>query len=90
MLSQLVERHAIDDGHLVAVLQVAADPGEVDALRDAVPGQLGRLADAGEHQQLRRVEGAAGEDDLQPRRGMARLARRVARRRRAPGRAARP
>ncbi len=55
---------AILEAHLQMVLQVGADAGDVGRDRDAVlPQQRGR-AEAGELHELRRVEGAAGEDHL--------------------------
>ena len=57
----------VDHADLVAVLQVAADPRQIHPDRDAVGAQLRGGADAGQHQQLRRIESAAGEDDLAPR-----------------------
>ena len=64
--------HAVRDRDLVAVLQVAADAGQVDAHGDAVRAQLRGRADARQHQQLRRVEGAAAQDHLAPRAHLAR------------------
>ncbi len=49
------------------VLQVAPDPGQVEEDGDPVPADLVRRTDAGEEQELRRVDGAAREDDLAPR-----------------------
>ena len=46
------------------VLQVRADAGAVGDDRDAVLGEVRRRADAGEHQQLRRVDRGGGEDHL--------------------------
>ena len=60
----LIEVHAVDDADFVAVLQVLADSGKIDLDLDAVPFQFCAWADAGEHQELRRVEGASREDDL--------------------------
>ena len=52
----------LDLGHHV-VLQVLADAGQVRDHRDAERGELGGVADAGELQQLRGVERAAGQHD---------------------------
>ncbi len=49
------------------VLQVAADARAADARADAVRRQLLRVADARQHQQLRAVDHAAGQDDLRHR-----------------------
>ena len=49
---------------LEMVLQVGADAGHVGDHRDAVAAQQIRRADAGKLQELRRIERAAGEDDL--------------------------
>jgi hypothetical protein len=46
------------------ILQVAADAGKVVDRRDAQLAQLVGRTDAREEQQLRRVVGAAGKDDL--------------------------
>src|SRR3954447_18627814 len=58
--------HFRDDSDLVTVLQIAADAGPVDKALDADLRifQMLLRADSGEHQQLRRVEGAAGENHL--------------------------
>ncbi len=61
--------------HLVAVLQVHADAGQIDASGDAVRAQVRGRTDPRQHQQLRRVEGSAAQDDLAPRVHLARLAR---------------
>ncbi len=55
-----LERHA----QLQVVLQVRADAGQIPSHLDAVRLQLRRVADAGEHQQLRRGDRTAGEDHL--------------------------
>lgn len=52
-----------DDGHLDVVAQVVAD-GEVGEDGNVEGGELGGGADAAELEELRRVEGARGEDDL--------------------------
>ena len=46
------------------VLQVLADPGKVVEDRDVERLEFLRIADSGELQQLRGVEGAPAEDDL--------------------------
>ena len=53
---------------LEMVLQVLADPGQVDDERDAVRLQLRRRPDAGQLQELRRVDRPAGKDHLARRR----------------------
>ena len=50
------------------ILQILADAAQRDRRRDAVRAQLVRIADAGQHQGLRRVDGAAGQDHLALRR----------------------
>ena len=49
--------------HRQMVLQILADR-QIDDRLDAHLAQMRGRADAGQHQQLRRVEGAAGEDHL--------------------------
>jgi hypothetical protein len=46
------------------VAEVAADPAEVDVNVDPHLDQVLGRADAGQHQQLRAVDRAAGQDDL--------------------------
>ena len=46
------------------VLQVRPDAGKIDRNLDAMTAQLVRGADSGQHEQLRRVERAARQDDL--------------------------
>ena len=46
------------------VLQILADPAQRHFRVDAVRAQFLRIADAGQHQGLRRVDGAAGQNDL--------------------------
>ena len=53
-----------DDPGVQVVLQVAADGGLVEAHVDAERAQLVGRADAREHQQLRRLVGAGGQDHL--------------------------
>src|SRR3954447_18019041 len=60
----MLEGHAVDDADLVAVLQVPADPREVDPDPDAEALQHRPGADAGEHQELRGVDRPAGQDRL--------------------------
>eukprot|EP00053_Salpingoeca_punica_P013185 m.118851 g.118851 ORF g.118851 m.118851 type:complete len:368 (+) comp16135_c0_seq2:228-1331(+) len=50
------------------VLQVLPDAGQVGLDGDAPLGQLGRVADAAEQQQLRRIDGSAAQNNLAPRR----------------------
>src|ERR1043165_6911390 len=61
-----LELHPVDDGDFVAVLQVRADARQVDEALDIDVLMLEVLPrpDAGEHEELRRIERAAGEDDL--------------------------
>src|SRR5262245_537393 len=54
-----VPLEAVDDTDLVAILEIFADPGPVDAHRDLVALKLVLRADARQHQQLRRIERAA-------------------------------
>ncbi len=49
---------------LVPILKVATDPGQRDALGDAVRAQHVRRTDARQHQQLRGIERAAAQNDL--------------------------
>jgi hypothetical protein len=53
-----------DDGQHRMVAEVAADPRAVGPHVDAHLDQVVGRADAGQHQQLRAVDGAAGQDDL--------------------------
>ena len=48
----------------VVVLQTLPDTGQVMHDRNAEPGQVLLRPNAGEHQQLRRVDGSAAQDDL--------------------------
>ena len=50
----------------IAVLQVAPNTGQIDPHRNAMPLQLLRRAYARQHQQLRRIKGAAAQDDFPP------------------------
>ena len=63
-------RHAVRDRDFVAVLQIAADAWQVDTHGDAVLAQFGGRTDAGQQQQLRRVERAAAQDDFAARHGL--------------------
>ena len=66
-LGRLERRRVVgeqDDPGVQVILEVAADRGLVEPHVDAERGQLVGGADAGEHQQLRRLVGAGGEDDL--------------------------
>ena len=56
------------------VLQILADAAQRDPGRDAVRAQVVGIADAGQHQDLRRVDHAAGEDHLALARARSRLA----------------
>ncbi len=64
---------------LVAVLKISSHAGKIDEDLDAVLCQLVLRADAGEHEKLGRVEGAAGKDHLAGRPGRPLLARLLAR-----------
>ncbi len=55
---------AVDHQHVRVVLQVAADAGQLVHRVDTVAFQFLRIADPGQLQQLRRVDGAAGQDHL--------------------------
>jgi hypothetical protein len=55
-----------DDGHLLVVHEVLANAREVFDDGDAQLGEVGGVADAGELENLRGVEGAAGDDDFAP------------------------
>ena len=46
------------------ILQILADAGQRHLDRDVVCGEFGRIADAGQHQQLRRVDDAAADNHL--------------------------
>ena len=63
-----IERDRLRAGHLEVefevILQVRADAGAVGDYGDAVRGEFGAGADAGEFEQLHRVDRAAGEDHL--------------------------
>ncbi len=48
------------------VLQIAADHRRVERGRDSEGGKLACVADAGQHHDLRRVDGAGRQDDLAP------------------------
>ena len=50
--------------HFQVVLQVPSHPGEIVGDRDGMVAQVVRGPDAGEHEQLGRMEGAGGENDL--------------------------
>ena len=50
--------------HFQVILQVPSHPGELMGDRDVVVAQVVRGSDAGEHEQLGRMEGAGGENDL--------------------------
>src|SRR5207249_3656367 len=65
----------IDDAHFVAILEVLSDATEIDADRNAETVERRLGADAGEHQQLRRVEGAARENHFTRRVRLPQLAR---------------
>ncbi len=61
-----VRLHSVPQGRDQVVEQVRPHLGHVAHHLDAVLAQVGRGADAGEHEQLGRVDGAAGEDDFAP------------------------
>ena len=52
------------DRDVEMILQVLADAGQVMHERDPVPRELPRIADARQHQELRRHEGTRRQDDL--------------------------
>ena len=54
----------IDEAHLQVVLQVLADAGQLVAHRHAGRLQHGSRADARQLQDVRRADGAGGQDDL--------------------------
>ena len=54
----------IGDARRNVVLQILADARQRRLDGDAVGGELGRIADARQHQKLRRVDDAAAEDDF--------------------------
>jgi hypothetical protein len=56
--------HPIDHGHFVAILKVASDAGQGHPHLDTALLEHRRIADTGEHQQLRSIERTAGEDHL--------------------------
>jgi hypothetical protein len=58
--------HQRGDADGVVVAEVAADAGQRVLHLTPMPRVL-RVADAGELQQMRRVDGAAGQDDVAPR-----------------------
>ena len=60
----MVEAHAIDHADLIAVLQVLAHSGQFDPHRNAEWLQHHARANTRQHQELRRVEGAAAQDHL--------------------------
>lgn len=57
---RLAQRPGHDDRRVV--LQTLANPGQIDHHVDAVLGEMGGRADAGEHQQLWGVHRAGGQD----------------------------
>ena len=60
----------MDHADLVAILKVLADALEDGNRFDAVGAQDLGWAHAGQHKQLRRVEGACAQDDLAARLGL--------------------
>ena len=46
------------------IAQILADSGQIRDQRNVVPGEFGSRPDAREHQELRGVDGASGDDDL--------------------------
>src|SRR5271165_6738238 len=67
----------VDDADLVAVLKIASDSVEGYAHVDSVMPELLGRPDAGQHEQLRRVESAAGEDHFATEEDLPHLAPRV-------------
>ena len=61
-----IVRHVAED-EIRMVLQVLPDAGQMMHARDAVLAKRGAIADARQHQQLRRLERAGGDDHLAPR-----------------------
>src|SRR5262249_50550436 len=59
-----VPLHPVDDPYLVAILEVLAYAGKINAHFDTVLFKLVFRSNPGEHQKLRRVESTAGEDYL--------------------------
>ena len=78
MIDDVVQRDALGAArhhpHLHVVLQIVADAGRIEHDIDAVVLEQVRRSDAGELQQLRRVVGAAGDQDLLARLGRAQAA----------------
>ena len=64
-------RRPMDRADLVAILQIPADAFEDRHRFDAIGAQDLGWAHAGQHKQLRRVEGACAQDDLAARLGLA-------------------
>ncbi len=54
----------VSEDEIRMVLQVLPDPGQMMHAGDAVFGQCRAVADAGQHQEMRRLERAGGDDDL--------------------------
>ncbi len=48
------------------ILQILSDAGQIGVNLDAVLLEMRGLADPGQHQDLRRTDGAGGQDDLFP------------------------
>ena len=71
----MVEGHPADHADLVAVLEVPAHAGQVHADLDPVALQPLARPDARQHEELGRVEGAAGQDHLRRRADLSALAR---------------
>src|SRR5262249_51242292 len=71
----LVEAHAIDHAHFIAVLKIAPDPRQVNTDGEAGVRALRARTDAREHEELRRVDGAPGQDRLPRGAHLATLAR---------------
>ncbi len=56
----------IDRGRGHVILKISAHAGERNTDLDAVLRQFVRIADTGEHEELRRVDHAAGQDHFPP------------------------
>src|SRR5439155_7724855 len=65
--------HLIDQADFVAILQVRADAVQRMDRLDTVPFEFLLRTDSAQHQELRRIEGAGGENDLAARERHSRL-----------------
>ena len=63
------DRRVPDPDHVGVILEIGADRGQRDPRLDAGRGELVRVADPGQHQELRGADRAGGEDHLVPRPG---------------------